>query len=90
MNPDPVVYDIVALPDHPPTAKFTHPDEPLVKVPSNVPVALRMEAADDHGVEVATLHVRQGTEPPWSRRTSWSGSRRPASSAPPRRSTWRR
>jgi hypothetical protein len=63
-NPDPVVYDIVALPDRPPTARFDEPDRPLVKVPSNVKVALRMAASDDHGIRVATLHVRKGSDRP--------------------------
>jgi hypothetical protein len=63
-NHDPVVYDIVALPDRPPIARFTQPNHPLVKVPSNVKVALRMQASDDHGVRVATLHVRKGSDRP--------------------------
>jgi hypothetical protein len=63
-NPDPVVYDIWAVPDRPPSARFTQPDKPLVKVPSNVKVALRMVASDDHGVRVATLHVRKRIDRP--------------------------
>ncbi len=61
-NPDPVVWDIIALPDKPPTAQFIRPDQPVLKRPSNVKVLLVMTAADDHGVKDVTLHARQGDE----------------------------
>ena len=35
-NPNPVVYDILAIEDRPPSAKFLAPGRPTVKVPSNV------------------------------------------------------
>ncbi len=58
-NPEPVVYDIVALPDKSPTAQFLQPDQAKIKVPSNVPIALLMRANDDHGVKDVTLHVQE-------------------------------
>ena len=58
-NPEPVVYDILALPDKAPTAQFLRPDQAKVKVPINVPVALVMRANDDHGVKDVTLHVHE-------------------------------
>ncbi|MBV8381770.1 MAG: hypothetical protein JOZ63_04140, partial [Planctomycetaceae bacterium] len=58
-NPEPVVYDILALSDKAPTAQFLRPDQAKVKVPSNVPVALVMRANDDHGVKDVTLHVHE-------------------------------
>jgi hypothetical protein len=60
-NPRPVEYDIKSLPDRKPTAQFIRP-EPSIKVPSNGRVALRMKAADDHGLQEMTLHVVQGRE----------------------------
>ncbi len=62
MNPDPVVHDIIALPDHPPTASFEKPETPQIEVPSNVQVPLVMKASDDHGVKDVTLHVHQKGE----------------------------
>jgi hypothetical protein len=60
LNPNPVVYDIVAIPDRAPTARFVQPDRPDIKVPANVKVNLAMVGSDDHGVKDATLHVRLG------------------------------
>ena len=62
MNPDPVVHDIIALPDHAPTASFERPETPEIEVPSNVQVPLVMKAGDDHGVKDVTLHVHQKGE----------------------------
>ncbi|HEX3449292.1 MAG TPA: hypothetical protein VHS97_13615, partial [Isosphaeraceae bacterium] len=62
LNPNPVVYDIIAIPDRPPTARFVQPDKPSVKVPANVNVDLEMTGNDDHGVKDATLHVAMGNE----------------------------
>ncbi len=56
-NPNPVVYDIIAIPDREPSAKFILPDKPVVKVPANVKVDLVMTGVDDHGVKDATLRV---------------------------------
>jgi hypothetical protein len=67
VNPSPVNYDIIAIPDRPPTARFILPDKPLVKVPANVKVDLVMAGSDDHGIKEATLHVQQGQELPSSR-----------------------
>ncbi len=39
-NPSPVTYDILAIADRPPTARFIQPDKPAVKVPANVKVDL--------------------------------------------------
>ncbi len=61
-NPDPVVYDVEALKDLPPSARFLRPVEPTVQVPANGSVTLQFEATDDFGVREATLHVRQGDE----------------------------
>ena len=36
VNPNPVNFDIIALPDLAPTARFVLPDQPTVKVPANV------------------------------------------------------
>ncbi len=61
LNPNPVVYDVIAIEDRPPIARFLRPDRPSIKVPSNVKVNFVMKGSDDHGVEDATLHVVQGT-----------------------------
>ncbi len=61
-NPEPVVYDILVHRDNPPTAHFIRPDQPEIKLPSNVAVTLMMEAKDDFGVKDATLHVLQENE----------------------------
>jgi formylglycine-generating enzyme required for sulfatase activity len=61
-NPDPVVYAIIALHDKPPIAQFVRPNQPVLKVPSNVKVLLLITAADDHGVKDVTLHAKQGNE----------------------------
>jgi hypothetical protein len=60
VNPSPVNHDINAEPDLAPTARFLLPDQPTVKVPSNVKVTLVMAGGDDHGVKDATLHVMLG------------------------------
>lgn len=60
VNPEPVVYDVRARKDAPPSAKFTKPGA-SVKVPSNGKVPLAMEATDDFGVKEALLHVNEGT-----------------------------
>ena len=62
LNPSPVIYDIIAIPDRPPTARFVQPDQPSVKVPANVKVDLVMTGTDDYGVKDATLHVMMGNE----------------------------
>ncbi len=58
-NREPVIYDIRSLPDRGPTAQFLRP-EPVVKVPANGKLALRMKATDDHGVKEMTLNVWKG------------------------------
>ncbi|HEU5118831.1 MAG TPA: hypothetical protein VFT74_19720, partial [Isosphaeraceae bacterium] len=58
-NREPVIYDIRSLPDRSPSAQFVHP-EPVVKVPANGKLALRMKATDDHGVKEMTLNVWKG------------------------------
>ena len=64
LNPDPVVYDIKALPDLPPSeVAFLKPDKPEVTVPSNVNVPILATAADDFGIRDALLYVRIGHEP---------------------------
>jgi hypothetical protein len=60
-NPRPVVHQIKALPDRSPTVQFLRP-EPVVQVPSNGTLALRLKAEDDHGLKEATLHVQQDRE----------------------------
>jgi hypothetical protein len=62
LNPNPVVYEIVAIPDRFPTAKFVQPDRPSIRVPANVSVSLMMVGSDDHGVKDATLHVTSGND----------------------------
>ncbi|MBV8311095.1 MAG: hypothetical protein JO344_11985, partial [Planctomycetaceae bacterium] len=62
LNPNPVVYDIHAIADRPPQAKFLRPDRPTIKVPANVKVDLIMTGSDDHGVKDATLHVNLENE----------------------------
>ena len=62
LNPNPVFYDIFAIPDRPPTARFVQPDKPSIKVPANVNVDLAMTGNDDHGVKDATLHVALGND----------------------------
>ena len=66
VNPSPVNYDIIAIPDNPPIARFVRPDQPLVQVPANVKVDLMMHATDDHGVKEAMLRYQQGKELPTS------------------------
>jgi hypothetical protein len=61
-NPNPVVYDILAIADRPPQARFLRPDRPTIKVPSNVKVDMIMTGSDDHGVKDATLHVNLENE----------------------------
>src|SRR5262249_34172185 len=51
VNPSPVNYDIIAIPDRAPSARFVLPDKPLVKVPANVKVDLVMAGSDDHGIK---------------------------------------
>ncbi|MGA7499510.1 MAG: hypothetical protein WBX00_22505, partial [Isosphaeraceae bacterium] len=67
LNPNPVVYDIHAIADRPPQAKFLRPDRPTVKVPANVKVDLIMTGSDDHGVKDATLHVNLENETLYSK-----------------------
>ncbi len=67
LNPNPVVYDIHAIADRPPQAKFLQPDRPTIKVPANVKVDLIMTGSDDHGVKDATLHVKLGNESLYSK-----------------------
>ena len=62
LNPNPVVYDIIAIADRPPQARFLRPDRPTVKVPANVKVDFVMTGSDDHGVKDATLHVNLENE----------------------------
>src|SRR5262249_42471423 len=62
LNPSPVIFDINAIPDRPPTVRFTQPDRPVIKVPANVKVDLAVACNDDHGVKDATLHVALGNE----------------------------
>jgi len=67
LNPNPVVYDIHAIADRPPQAKFLQPDRPTIKVPANVKVDLIMTGSDDHGVKDATLHVNLENESLYSK-----------------------
>jgi hypothetical protein len=62
LNPNPVVYDIHAIADRPPQAKFLRPERPTIKAPANVKVDLTMAGWDDHGVKDATLHVNLENE----------------------------
>ncbi len=62
LNPNPVIYDIIAIADRPPTARFVQPEKPVVVVPANVAVDLVMTGNDDHGVKDATLHVTTGND----------------------------
>jgi hypothetical protein len=62
VNPNPVNYDITALPDREPSARFLQPDQPATKAHANVKVALEMTGTDDHGVKDANLSVMRGTE----------------------------
>ncbi len=63
INPDPVVYDIKAIPDKAPTeVAFLRPDKPEITVPCNVQVPLVMTASDDFGVKEVLLSVREGNE----------------------------
>ena len=62
LNPNPVIYDIIAIPDRPPTGRFVQPDKPSIVVPANVAVDLVMAGTDDHGVQDATLHVTMGND----------------------------
>ena len=59
-NPSPVNYDIIAIPDRAPTAKFLQPERPDWKVPANIKLDLVMTGSDDHGVKDATLLVKVG------------------------------
>ena len=67
LNPNPVVYDIHAIADRPPQAKFLRPDRPTIKVPANVKVRLIMTGSDDQGVKDATLHVNLENVPLYSK-----------------------
>ena len=61
LNRNPVIHDVRVIPDRPPTAQILAP-EPVVQVPANGTVGIRLKATDDHGVEQAILYVRQGSE----------------------------
>ena len=61
LNPDPVVFDIHASKDAPPSIRFVTPG-PRIKAPSNGKVALGIESTDDFGVKALNLSVVQGTE----------------------------
>jgi hypothetical protein len=61
-NPSPGNYDIIAIPDRAPTAKFLQPDWPDLKVPANVNVDLVISGSDDHGIKDATLLVKLGND----------------------------
>ena len=88
LNPSPVNYDIIAIPDRPPTAKFLQPEKPDLKVPANVKVDLVMTGTDDHGVKDATLLVKLGNEVLRSKNVL-EGQPSSPSSEQPRRSTCR-
>ena len=60
-NPEPVVYDIHAEKDKPPTAKILKPG-PSIKLPSNGMKEIVVEATDDFGIKFLSLNVYQGTE----------------------------
>jgi hypothetical protein len=61
-NRDPVPYDVIAIPDRVPTARFLEPEYVRLKVPANSDLDLVMAGADDHGVKDATLSVMLGNE----------------------------
>ncbi len=60
-NPEPVVYEIRAEKDKPPTAKIIKPG-PSIKVPANAMTEIVVEATDDFGIKDLALHVYQGSE----------------------------
>ena len=63
VNPDPVVYDIISIPDNPPTeVAFLKPEKTEITVPSNVSVPILATALDDFGIKEAMLRVYQGNE----------------------------
>jgi serine/threonine protein kinase len=61
-NPDPVPYDIIAIPDRAPTARFLEPEYVRLRVPANSDLDLVMAGADDHGIKEATLVVTVGNQ----------------------------
>ena len=60
-NPEPVLYEIRAEKDKPPTVKIVKPT-PSFKVPSNGMVEVVIEATDDFGVKSLELSAYQGAE----------------------------
>ncbi len=59
VNPDPVVYEIKAIKDQPPTAQFLRPAQPIIQKPSNARVTFEVEAADDFGVARVELNIQR-------------------------------
>ncbi|WP_169976516.1 DUF4175 family protein [Tautonia rosea] len=59
LNPEPVVYDIEALPDRVPEVRFIQPEPERIEVPSNSRIALALTASDDFGLSSATLHLER-------------------------------
>ena len=73
MNPDPVVYDIIAMPDNAPD-RAVRPARPAraSRCRATSRSTFVMTATDDYGVKDATLHVQPGERDLRSaRRTSW-------------------
>ncbi len=59
-NPDPVVYDVVALKDRSPTVKFKEPKaEGTSRLASNAALYTAFEANDDFGLRELELHFQQ-------------------------------
>src|SRR5690606_11850543 len=63
LNPEPVVYDIEALPDRRPEVRFVHPEQEKTQDPANAQVGLALAASDDFGIGSARLHVTRRNEP---------------------------
>src|SRR5206468_4174944 len=62
MNPEPVVYDVHATKDAPPSVRFVTPG-PRINLPSNGKVPLGIEAGDDYGDRALNLPLAQASEP---------------------------
>jgi hypothetical protein len=59
-NPEPVVYEIRARKDLPPTAKIVKPSS-TIKLPANGKVTVVVEATDDFGIKEVFLPIYEGT-----------------------------
>ncbi|WP_158633438.1 DUF4175 family protein, partial [Tautonia sociabilis] len=62
LNPEPVIYDIEALPDRRPEVRFTSPAQERAEVPANARIGLSLSASDDFGLDSVRLVVQRAKQ----------------------------